>query len=71
MPLLDKLYADVLALDSKDKLILIDKLLTSLHPRNIGVETLWAEEAEERRNAYNAKNIPTTEAQNVFNKYEQ
>jgi hypothetical protein len=70
MPTLDEIYTDVLALKTKEKLILVDKILTSIYPSNKGVETLWGNEAEERVMAYNQENISAKDANDVFTKYD-
>ena len=69
MPILDKIYADIAPLKSTDKLILVDKILASIYPANIGVETIWGNESEERVLAYNKENILAIDAEDVLNKY--
>lgn len=70
MPLLEKIYTESLTLKSTDKLILVDKILNSIYPNNIGVETLWGNEAEERIYAFKQENISTIDAEDVLKKYD-
>lgn len=69
MSTLDEIFADVLPLKATDKLILIDKILASIHPTNMGVETIWGNEAEERIAAHNKGHVSAVDEKNVFTKY--
>ena len=71
MPALDNILSDVLALNTTDKLHLVDKILTSLQPVNKGVEASWEEEAEERVTAHKQGHISDIDAQEVFAKYDK
>ncbi len=66
---IDKILVDVLALNSQDKLQLIDKMLASIQPTNKGVETVWKDEAEERITAYDQGRVSAVDEQNVLKKY--
>ena len=68
---IDKIFADILALNKDEKLKLVDQILTSLHPLNKGVDAAWAEEAEERVKAFEAGNIYEVDAQETFAKYDK
>ena len=68
---LDKIFADILPLKATDTLQLIDKILASIQPTNIGVETIWGNEAEERISAYNKGHVPAVDAKDVFTEYEK
>ena len=65
----DKILVDALALSPKEKLQLVEQILTSLHPVNKGVDSVWAQEADERVVAFNAGNVHAVESQKVFEKY--
>ena len=65
----DKILVDVLALNSNEKIQLVDKILASLHPINKGVDAVWGDEAEERLVAFNEGRVPTTDEKDVFKKY--
>jgi len=71
MSTLDEIFADVSPLKPTDKLILIDKILASIHPTNIGVETIWGNEAEERISAYNKGHVAAVDEKDVFTEYEK
>lgn len=68
---IEKILLDVLALKSEEKLALIDKVLTSLHPVNKGVDNTWSEEVDERVKTFNDGHIPATDEQDVFAKYDK
>jgi hypothetical protein len=69
MSAIDKIFSEVSLLNSTEKLQLVDKILTSLQPTNHGVETIWAEEAEERIEAYGQGRVPAIDEQDVLKKY--
>ena len=71
MSTIDKIFAEVSFLNSTEKLQLIDKILASLHPTNIGVETIWGNEAEERITAYNKEHVAAVDEHDVFTKYDK
>jgi len=68
---IDKILANVLALKKEEKLHLVEHILTSLHPVNKGVDTVWAEEAEERVKAFEAGNVHEVNLQDTFAKYDK
>jgi len=67
---IDKIMVDVLVLKHEDKLELVDKILTSLHPVNKGVDASWSEEAEERVTAFKDGNVHAVDEKDVFSKYD-
>lgn len=69
MSAIDKIFSDILLLKPADKLQLIDKILVSLHPTNIGVETIWGNEAEERIAAYSKGHVTAVDEKDVFTGY--
>lgn len=60
-----------LVLSPKDRATLVERLLASLDQPDPAVDALWAEEAEERINAYEAGELATTPAEVVFKKYQK
>ena len=70
MPKLDSILSDIFMLSDAEKLLIVDKTLTSLHPVNKGVDAAWAQEAEERVNAFTKGNIETIETKEIFEKYD-
>ncbi|SFV66381.1 hypothetical protein MNB_SV-13-1113 [hydrothermal vent metagenome] len=70
MPILDKIYADIVTLKPREKLILVDKILSSIYPSNIGVERVWGNESEERLEAYQKDHISAIEADSILKKYD-
>ncbi len=71
MSTLDEILSGILPLKPTDKLILIDKILASIHPANIGVETIWGNEAEERIAAHNKGHVSAVDEKDVFTKYDK
>jgi putative addiction module component (TIGR02574 family) len=69
MSMTDKILVDVLALNSHEKIQLVEKILSSLHPTNKGVAAVWEEEAEERLVAFSEGRVPTVDVQDVLQKY--
>jgi len=65
----DNILVDVLALNTTDKLQLIDQILASLHPVNKGVDAVWEDEAEERLSAFDEGRVPSLDEKDVFEKY--
>lgn len=65
----DKILVDILALNSHEKVQLIDKILASLHPVNKGVDAVWEEEAKERLVAFDEGRVPTVDEKDVLLKY--
>ena len=67
----DKILVDILTLKAEEKLQLVEKILTSLHPVNKGVDAAWAHEAEERVTAFNDGNVHTINEKDIFEKYDK
>jgi len=67
---LNSILSDIATLSDTEKLQIVDKVLTSLHPVNKGVDAAWAQEAEERVNAFNEGNISTVDEKEIFEKYD-
>lgn len=65
----DKIFSEVSLLNPTEKLLLVDKILTSLHPANHGAEAIWNEEAEERITAYRQGRVPAVDEHDVLKKY--
>ncbi len=70
MSKLNSILSDIATLSDTEKLQIVDKVLTSLHPVNKGVDAAWAQEAEERVNAFNEGNISTVDEKEIFEKYD-
>ncbi|CAA6815612.1 MAG: Unknown protein [uncultured Sulfurovum sp.] len=66
---MDKILLEALALESSEKLQLIDALLASVYPVNKGVEKVWNDEVEERLITYNKGNLPSIDEETTFAKY--
>ncbi|HIQ27902.1 MAG TPA: hypothetical protein EYH42_05335 [Sulfurovum sp.] len=66
---IEKIFSDILALNTEDKLRLADKILVSLYPVNHGVDMVWEEEAEERISAFKAGHLPVVGEEELFAKY--
>ena len=60
-----------LLLSPKDRAILIEKLLASLDQSDFTIDDLWAKEAEDRINAYEAGQLKAIPAEQVFKKYKK
>ncbi|MEA2047140.1 MAG: addiction module protein [Campylobacterota bacterium] len=69
MSSLDKIIADILPLNTNDKLIVIDTILASLYPKNKGVEKIWEEEGHERIEAYHQGRVMALDEEDVLQKY--
>ncbi|WP_309499396.1 addiction module protein [Sulfurovum sp.] len=65
----DKMFSEVSLLSSTEKLLLVDKILTSLNPVNHGAEAIWNEEAEERITAYRQGRVPALDEEDALKKY--
>ena len=68
---INKILSEALALESTEKLELIDKLLASIYPVSKGVEVLWSDESEERIVSYENGNIPSLDEDTTFAKYKK
>lgn len=71
MSSINKVLVEALALESTEKLELIDKLLASFYPVSKGVEILWSNEAEERISTYENGTLPTIDLETTFAKYKR
>ena len=65
-----KVVTQALSLPPKSRARLADKLLESLdEPRQREIESLWAEEVEDRIDAYERSEIKVISGKEVFRKY--
>lgn len=71
MSIINDILSDVSTLTSREKLQLIDKILTSISPNNKGVNIVWGNEAEERRIAKERGDILTVDAKDLFSRYQK
>ena len=71
MSAVDGVLSKVLALESSEKLQLIDKVLSSFYPTNKGVDKEWENEAEERINSHAQGSLPTLDEVDVLSKYKK
>jgi len=71
MSVVEEIFLDVSSLKSLDKLQLVEKILTSLNPIDKNIETIWANEAEDRLEAYDQGLLSTVSAKDVFEKYQK
>ncbi|CAA6804285.1 MAG: Unknown protein [uncultured Sulfurovum sp.] len=68
---IDKILLEALALESTEKLQLIDKILASFYVENKGVESVWNDEVEERIGTYENGNLPEIHEADTFAKYKK
>ena len=71
MSVVEEIFLDVSPLKSLDKLQLVEKILTSLNPIDKNLENIWANEAEDRLEAYEKGLLSTVSAKDVFAKYQK
>ena len=71
MSVVEEIFLDVSLLRSQDKLQLVEKILTSLNPIDKNIEKIWANEVEERLEAYDKGLLSTVSAKDVFAKYQK
>jgi hypothetical protein len=71
MSVVEEIFLDVSSLKSLDKLQLVEKILTSLNPIDRNIETIWANEVEDRLEAYDQGLLSTISAKDVFEKYQK
>jgi putative addiction module component (TIGR02574 family) len=64
-----QILKEALNLAPKNRASLIEKLLASLDQPDKTIDELWAREAENRIDAYEAGNIKAISAEQVFGKY--
>ena len=68
---IDNLLKEALTLNSSEKAQLVDKLLSILDKSDQEINRLWAEEAEDRIDAYNQGKIKKITLEKVLEKYRQ
>jgi putative addiction module component (TIGR02574 family) len=69
--LAEDIFAQALALSPLDRAALVEKLLVSLDQPDSAIDKLWAKEAEDRIDAYEAGEMEAISAEEVFKKYEK
>ena len=67
----EAILEQALTLSPKDRATLVEKLLASLDQPDPAIDTLWAKEAEDRINAYEAGELDAIPAEEVFKKYKK
>ena len=65
----DNIYKEALTLKPSEKAQLIDKLISSLDRSDKEIDKLWAEEAEDRIDAYDQGKIKAISLEKVLQKY--
>ncbi len=65
----EHIFNEISPLKPVEKLQLIDKILNSLNPSDKKLEDIWANEAEDRIEAYGRGLISTVNEDDVFSKY--
>jgi len=65
----DNIIKEALTLSSSEKAQLIDKLLSSLDKPDKEIDKLWAEEAEDRIDAFDQGRIKAISLEKVLQKY--
>lgn len=65
--LAEKLIEQALGLSAEERAAVAERLLTSLEPELSGIDLLWAQEAEDRLDAYERGEIKAIPAEEVFN----
>ena len=68
---INEILLEALALESTEKLELIEKILASFYPVSQGVEVLWNDETEERIGPYKNGNLPAMDEESTFAKYKK
>jgi len=66
-----QILKEALSLAPKNRASLAEKLLESLDQPDKTIDALWAKEAENRIDAYEAGNIKAIGAEKVFGKYKK
>jgi putative addiction module component (TIGR02574 family) len=69
--LAEDIFAQALVLSPLDRAALVEKLLASLDQPDSAIDKLWAKEAEDRIDAYEAGEMEAISAEEVFKKYEK
>jgi putative addiction module component (TIGR02574 family) len=65
--LAEKLIEQALSLPADERATVAERILTSLEPELSSVDLLWAQEAEDRLDAYERGEIKAIPAEEVFN----
>jgi putative addiction module component (TIGR02574 family) len=65
--LAEKLIEQSLKLTAEERAAVAERLLTSLEPELSSIDRLWAQEAEDRLDAYERGEIKAIPAEEVFN----
>ena len=65
----DNILREALTLNPSEKAQLIDKLISSLDKSDREIDELWAKEAEDRIEAYNAGKLKAVSLEKVLQKY--
>ena len=65
--LAEKLIEQALNLPAEERAAVAERLLTSLEPELSSIDLLWAQEAEDRLDAYERGEIKAIPAEEVFN----
>jgi putative addiction module component (TIGR02574 family) len=65
----DNIFKEALTLKPSEKAQLIDRLLSSLDQSDKKIDQLWAEEAEDRIDAYDLGKIKAISLEKVLKKY--
>lgn len=60
---------EAIQLEPTEKLKLVDQLITSLDKPDKNIDTLWAEEAESRLDAYKQGKLKAVSLEEVLSKY--
>jgi putative addiction module component (TIGR02574 family) len=68
---IDNLLKEALTLNSSEKAQLVDKLLSILDKSDQEIDRLWAEEVEDRIDAYDQGKIKKIFLEKVLEKYRQ
>jgi len=66
-----QILKEALTLAPKNRASLVEKLLASLDQPDKAIDELWAEEAENRIDAYETGNIKAISTEQVFGKYKK
>ena len=64
--LAEKLIEQALNLPAEERAVVAERLLTSLEPELSSIDLLWAQEAEDRLDAYERGEIQAIPAEEVF-----
>ena len=68
---IEQIFNEISPLRPLDKLQLIEKILSSLNQPSNSIEKIWANEAEDRVNAYDRGLVSVVNEDDVFGKYKR